>query len=82
MSFARPMNTVEGEPLPTPLRELWSNRAQRLATNVATRAREHREIAHAAALRLATDHHDATVRKGLLLGIHAANGGSLRSVAV
>ncbi len=51
---------LEQEPsqvVPQALRDLWRNRAQRLATNVATRGREHREIAHAAAL-IGEDYHD------------------------
>ncbi len=45
------------EAVPPLLRELWRRRTQRLASNVATRGREHREIAHAAAL-IGEDYHD------------------------
>ncbi|SDF36625.1 protein of unknown function [Myxococcus virescens] len=46
----------EGE-VPAALRELWRQRAHLLASNVATHGREHREIAHAAAL-IRQDYHD------------------------
>lgn len=46
------------EPVASPaLRELWRQRARLLASNVATDGREHREIAHAAAL-IGQDYHD------------------------
>jgi hypothetical protein len=48
--------TVEGG-VPVVLRQLWRQRARLLASNVATEGREHREIAHAAAL-IRQDYHD------------------------
>ena len=43
--------------VPSELRALWRQRAEVLATNVASGGREHREIAHAAAL-IRQDYHD------------------------
>jgi hypothetical protein len=43
--------------VPPELRALWRQRAEVLATNVASGSREHREIAHAAAL-IRQDYHD------------------------
>ena len=43
--------------VPAALRDLWRQRARLLASNVATEGREHREIAHAAAL-IRQDYHD------------------------
>lgn len=43
--------------IPTELRALWRQRIEVLATNVASGSREHREIAHAAAL-IRQDYHD------------------------
>jgi len=43
--------------VPAALRDLWRQRARLLASNVATAGREHREIAHAAAL-IRQDYHD------------------------
>lgn len=43
--------------IPPELRALWRQRAEVLATNVASGSREHREIAHAAAL-IRQDYHD------------------------
>lgn len=43
--------------IPPELRTLWRQRAEVLATNVASGSREHREIAHAAAL-IRQDYHD------------------------
>jgi hypothetical protein len=43
--------------IPPELRDLWRQRARLLAANIATEGREHREIAHAAAL-IRQDYHD------------------------
>jgi len=48
---------AESAPPTALLRELWRQRARLLASNVATNSREHREIAHAAAL-IGQDYHD------------------------